>query len=108
MVRTLNRVRLSHATALLLAITTVGCGAYRRQFASTSVETTLPRVWFLVAAPFTREFPRGNIEEPLSAWSMVTTYDTDGACDASLFEAENQLQRPVQCVASDDPRLAKN
>jgi len=94
--------------ALLLAIAMAGCAAYHHQFASTSVETALPRVWFLVAAPLSREFPRGNIEDPLSAWSMVTTYDTDGACDASLSEAENQLQRPVQCVASDDPRLAKN
>jgi len=94
--------------ALLLAIAMAGCVAYHRYFPGPTVETKLPRVWFLVAAPFSREFPRGNIEEPLSAWSMVTTYDTDGACDASLFEAENQLQRPVQCVASDDPRLAKN
>jgi hypothetical protein len=101
-------MRLFRAIPPLLAIAMAGCAAYHRPLASASVESALPRVWFLVAAPFSREFPRGNIEEPLSSWSMVTTYDTDGACDASLFEAENQLQRPVQCVASDDPRLAKN
>ena len=81
-----------------------GC-SYRHRFVSSSVETAMPRTWFLVAAPFTREFPRGNIHEPLSLWAQVTTYDSAERCDAVLMQAEDQLQRPVSCVASDDPRM---
>lgn len=73
--------------------------------AGSSGETRLPRTWFLVVAPFTREFPGGDMHAPIANWPKVTTYDTSAACDAILIEAENNLQRPVQCVASDDPRL---
>ena len=43
--------------------------------------------------------------EPVSKWLRVTTFDTPERCDAALIEAHNELQRPVQCIASDDPRM---
>jgi len=65
----------------------------------------MPRTYFLVVAPITREFPSGDMDAPLSKWMKVTTFDSDPACEAELDQAENHLQRPVQCVASDDPRI---
>ena len=89
---------------MLAAVILASC-AYPHRFASSSVETSMPRAWFLVVAPFTREFPGGDIQAPLSKWSQVTTFDTAAGCDAILEQAQNHLQRPVRCVASDDPRL---
>ena len=89
---------------MLTAVALAGCG-YPHRFAHSSVETRMPRTWFLVVAPFTREFPGGDIQAPLSKWSLVTTFDTASDCDATFEQAENYLQRPVECVASDDPRL---
>jgi len=79
--------------------------ANHHPFARAQVEVTMSRTWFLVVAPVTREFPRGDLNAPLAQWSKVTTFDTDPACEAELDQADNHLQRPVQCVASDDPRL---
>ena len=89
---------------MLAAVVLASCASPHR-FASSRVETRMPRTWFLVVAPFTREFPGGDMQAPLSKWSQVTTFDTAEACDGVLAQAENYLQRPVQCVASDDPRL---
>ena len=65
----------------------------------------MPRTYFLIVAPVTREFPNGDMDAPLSKWLKVTTFDSDPVCEAELDQAENHLQRPVQCVASDDPRI---
>ena len=65
----------------------------------------MPRTWFLVVAPITREFPSGDMHAPVAKWSKVTTFDSGPSCDAILDQAENHLQRPVQCIASDDPRI---
>jgi hypothetical protein len=81
-----------------------GCANYH-PFRRSHVEITMPRTYFLVVAPITREFPRGDMDAPLALWSKVTTFDTEPACEAELNPAQNHLQRPVQCVASDDPRL---
>jgi hypothetical protein len=88
----------------MLAMVFASC-ANHHPFARSQVVITMPRTWFLVVAPITREFPSGDMDAPLSRWSKVTTFDTDPACEAELDQAENNLQRPVQCVASDDPRL---
>ncbi len=88
----------------MLAIILASC-ANHHPFATAHVETSMPRTWFLVAAPITREFPSGDTWAPVAKWSKVRTFDTGPSCDAILNEAEDHLQRPVQCIASDDPRL---
>ena len=82
--------------------------ANHRPFAGTHVETSMPRTWFLVVAPITQEFPTGDMQAPVSKWARVSTFDSGPACDLELEEAENHLQRPVQCIASDDPRMTLN
>jgi hypothetical protein len=94
-------------TALIVVFCIAGC-AYHTPLASSSYVTTMPTSWFLVEAPFTREFPGGKMAEPVSKWLRVTTFDTSAQCDAALIEAQNELQRPVQCIASDDPRMTSN
>ena len=94
-----------------LAIAMLGSCSYRPylpHLASSQVETAMPRTWFLVVAPFTQEFPGGDLQAPISKWPQVTTFETSAICDRMLQQAENNLQRPVQCVASDDPRLKKS
>ena len=59
----------------------------------------------LIAAPITQEFPTGDMHAPASKWVKVKTFETGPTCDLELEEAENHLQRPVQCMASDDPRI---
>jgi len=88
----------------MLAIVLASC-ANHHPFARARVETSIPRTWFLVAAPITQEFPRGDLQAPVLKWAKVTTFDTGPECDLELEEAENHLQRPVQCIASDDPRM---
>ena len=99
----------SFATLAILTVVMciAGC-AYRSPFARSNYVTTMPTVWYLVEAPFTREFPGGSMGEPVSKWTLVTTFDSAPLCDAALIEAHNELQRPVQCIASDDPRMVAN
>jgi hypothetical protein len=92
------------ATAVLVGLALAGCGYFHRS-ARGSVEVTTPRTWLLLVAPFTREFPHGDLQAPYSKWSQVRSFDSAAGCDAILEQAEDYLQRPVQCIASDDPRL---
>lgn len=89
---------------MVAAVLVASCG-YLHRSAHSKVEVIAPRTWFLLVAPFTREFPHGALEAPFSKWSLVRTFDTAAGCDAILEQAEDSLQRPVQCIASDDPRL---
>src|SRR5579863_10653829 len=94
-------------TEMLGAAILASC-AYAHRFAHSSVETKMPRTWFLVTAPPTQEFPLGDLQARISKWQTVTTFDTAEACEAILEQAENHLQRPVQCIASDDPHLKES
>ena len=96
--------KLQWAVAILAAVILASCG-YLHRSAHSNVEAITPRTWFLLVAPFTREFPHGDLEAPFSKWSLVRTFDTGAGCDAILEQAEDYLQRPVQCIASDDQRL---
>ena len=90
---------------LLLALAVASCGYLHRSARAGKVEVSAPRTWLLLVAPFTREFPHGDLEAPFSKWSQVRSFDSAAACDGILEQAEDYLQRPVQCIASDDPRL---
>ena|ERR1700676_4818942 len=61
--------------------------------------------WFLLAATPTQEYPLGKIAAPMERWPRVMAYASLDECAASLWDASNELQRPVQCVAGDDPRI---
>ncbi len=89
---------------MLAAIVLGGCGYFHSFHRGSSVAGT-PKTWNLLVAPFTREFPHGDLHAPLSKWSVVKSFDTPAGCDAILEQAEDYLQRPVLCIASDDPRL---
>jgi hypothetical protein len=90
--------------AILAVVTLAGCGYMHRSRAG-KAEVIAPRSWFLLVAPFTREFPHGDLHAPIPKWSQVRSFDSAAGCDAILEQAEDYLQRPVQCIASDDPRL---
>jgi hypothetical protein len=90
---------------ILAAVVLTGCGYLHHNSHSATVVANPPRTWFLLVAPFTREFPHGDLHAPFSKWSQVKTFDSAAGCDAILEQAEDYLQRPVQCIASDDPQL---
>jgi hypothetical protein len=92
------------AAAILAAVALASCG-YLHRHPTSRAEVNPPRTWFLLVAPFTREFPHGDLHAPFSQWSQVRTFDTGPGCDAMLEQAEDVLQRPVQCIASDNPQL---
>ena len=69
-----------------------------------------PQVWQVVAAPPMPDYPEGNLQLPMELWLPVddSTYTSREDCVARLDKAFNKVQRPVDCVASDDPRLKGN
>lgn len=89
---------------MLAAVVFASCG-YLHSFHHGSIAAGVPKTWNLLVAPFTREFPHGDLHAPLFKWSVVKSFDTPAGCDAILEQAEDYLQRPVLCIASDDPRL---
>lgn len=93
--------------ATLVTVVLASCG-YFHSFHRSGPATSVPKTWNLLVAPFTREFPHGDLHAPLSKWSVVKSLDTAAGCDAILEQAEDYLQRPVLCIASDDPRLKES
>jgi hypothetical protein len=75
--------------------------------------------WYMIIPPTSRDYPMGNVNAPLTEWvKRPTLYRDKEECEhvldrqTRLRNARNrQLQvrfkRQWQCVASDDPRLAK-
>lgn len=61
--------------------------------------------WLLIASPATRDYPAGSNAAPVSRWSQLGEYASLDRCEALTEGAANELQVPVQCVATDDPRL---
>ena len=93
-------MRFSNVATLAFAFALVGCAA----------KTTPPNSsqWLLVESPVTDDFPSGTVGSPIAQWPRVTQYASLSQCGAALGPAQNQFQRPVACVASDDPRLREN
>jgi len=63
--------------------------------------------WLLLESPVTSDYPEGAVFEPIERWPRITEYASLDKCRASMWDAQNQLQRPVTCVASDDPRIMR-
>ena len=93
-------MRFSNVAILALAFAAVGCAARPAPPISSQ--------WLLVASPVTDDFPNGTVGSPIAQWPKVTQYASMSQCGAALGAAQNRFQRPVACVASDDPRLREN
>jgi hypothetical protein len=75
--------------------------------------------WYMLIPPTSRDYPMGNVNAPLTEWvRRPTIYRNKEECEhvldrqTRLRNAQNRqtqvrFRRQWQCVASDDPRLAK-
>lgn len=63
--------------------------------------------WSIVTPPLSRDFPVGDGSAPLSEWTRVANYEFDSLakCAAAENGVQNELQRPTECVATDDPHF---
>jgi len=64
-----------------------------------------PPVWYLVSPVPNDNYPHGNLNSPMTGWEKVRNYPTAVDCENATQDTHNQLHRPVDCVASNDPRL---
>lgn len=75
--------------------------------------------WLMLIPPTSRDYPMGNVDAPLTQWvRRPTTYRNKEECEHVLDrqtrlrnarnrQLEVRFRRQWQCVAADDPRLAK-
>ena len=73
--------------------------------------------WYLMVPPTGRDYPRGNVDAPLTQWikrrrrPIATRTNVSTCWKASpVDELEEQADRrnfykQAQCIANDDPRL---
>jgi len=66
-----------------------------------------PVVWYIVSPVPTPTYPRGNLNSSVSTWEKIKDFPTGTACQDQLLDVHNRIERPVDCVASNDPRLAQ-
>jgi hypothetical protein len=75
--------------------------------------------WYLIMPPTSQDYPRGNVNAPLSTWvKRPATYRSKDECEHVLDRFRRltkhsnrkisaKYMETAQCVATDDPRLAK-
>ncbi len=73
--------------------------------------------WYLMVPPMGRDYPRGNVDAPLTQWlKRPTTYRDKDECEhvldrqRRLTNSKNKqtavnFYKQAQCVSADDPRL---
>ena len=73
--------------------------------------------WYLMAPPTGRDYPRGNVNAPLTQWTKrPTTYRDKDECEhvldrhRRLTNSKNRqiavrFYKQARCVSADDPRL---
>ena len=73
--------------------------------------------WYLMVPPMGRDYPRGNVDAPLTQWlKWPTTYRDKDECEhvldrhRRLTNSKNKqtavnFYKQAQCVSADDPRL---
>jgi hypothetical protein len=64
-----------------------------------------PVVWYVISPIPTQDFPHGNINSPISIWEKLRNFPSAADCRDALRGIRNDLHRPANCVASNDPRL---
>jgi hypothetical protein len=62
----------------------------------------------LIVPRATNDFPLGDLGAPLTDWKRVTNenFGTLASCRAAQKNVVEALQRPAECVSTEDPRLA--
>ena len=63
--------------------------------------STMPVVYALSPNP-TPAFPNGSLSSPVSEWVMVGRFPNIDACESALPKVQTKVQRPVQCIRSND------
>ena len=98
-----GRKRAGLIAALSLLVALAGCSATR-------TNTNQDKAWRIVSVPPMPDYPEGNLYAPRSLWMPVdgATYASYEGCAAKLKKAFNSIQRPLDCIANDDPRLKGN
>lgn len=92
-------MRMRYVGVLMLALALAGCVAAPVHQRNSH--------WLMLQSPVTKEYPFGSAFAPLKRWPRVTEYASLDTCQDSLWDTQDRLQRPVTCVASDDPRLER-
>ncbi len=94
-------MKLRHIVIIALASLIAGCAGQPKP--------QTDAMWLLLASPASSEYPDGTVAgSSFARWPKITEYAYLNDCGASLREVQNEIQRPVACVASDDPRLKQN
>lgn len=87
-----NSIMLRRLAVLAVLVTALSCS------------DMYPVVYGLAPRP-TAEYPNGAMDEPISDWVAIGKFPSMITCEASLDRMQSRVQRPVQCIPSDDPRL---
>jgi len=66
-----------------------------------------PVVWYVISPVPSQNFPHGNINSPMSTWEKVKNFPSAADCRDAIQGIHNDLHRPVNCIASNDPRLTQ-
>jgi len=66
-----------------------------------------PVVWYVISPVPSQNFPHGNINSPMSTWEKVKNFRSAADCRDAIQGIHNDLHRPVNCIASNDPRLTQ-
>ena len=64
-----------------------------------------PPVWYVLSPVPTTMFPHGDLNSRMSTWEQIKQFPTHEECQNALRDIHNNLHRPLDCVASNDPRL---
>jgi len=70
-------------------------------------DPTPDRRWSILTAPASHDYPLGDPSAALSDWRRMSDYEFDSftECTAAEKGVQNPLERPIECVATDDPRF---
>jgi len=72
---------------------------------SCSTTPDTPVSWLVLSPTQSEAYPHGDLHSPLSTWTQIRQFPTSTECRNSLRDIHNELHRPVDCFASNDPRL---
>jgi len=64
-----------------------------------------PAVWYVISPIPSQGFPHGNLNSPMSSWEKIKNFPSATDCRDAIQGIHNDLHRPVNCIASNDPRL---
>lgn len=83
--------------SITLIVGTLGC----------ATTPPAPVVWYALSPVPTTMFPHGDLNSKLTTWEQLKQFPTREECQTALRDIHNSLHRPLDCVASNDPRLTQ-